>query len=114
MKLISLDPRWLMKDGVRKGFVFRTPVPNPKKVRFWQSCFFEPTPHAEQRKMFDDALPETGASQVQGCNAACGWTLTGTPEDASFDTITITPSLDGSAGGLWHGYITAGEIVGGW
>ena len=50
---------------------------------------------------------------AQYCNQASGWTVAGGIENATFDTMTVTPSLDGSAGGLWHGFITNGEIVGG-
>lgn len=49
----------------------------------------------------------------QPCNPNCNWTVAGGIENASFDSMSVTPSLDGSAGGLWHGFITAGQIVGG-
>ena len=54
MRLIDLDPRWLVKDDQRVGI-----------------------------------------------------------DVATFETMTVTPSLDGSAAGNWHGFITNGEIVGG-
>jgi hypothetical protein len=47
------------------------------------------------------------------CAAGCGWACSPAPADADFASLTVTPSLDGSAGGLWHGFITNGEIVGG-
>lgn len=50
---------------------------------------------------------------VQPCNPAGRWTIVGGVENASFETMTVKPSLDGSKGGLWHGFITNGEIVGG-
>lgn len=49
----------------------------------------------------------------QPCNQSSGWKITGGIENASFETMTVTPSIDGSAGGLWHGFITNGQIVGG-
>lgn len=119
MRLMDLDPRWLVEDGRKVGFVFKSPT-DPK---WWQTCLFEPG-----RKMFccpnctreDEFCPHSqsglvmaagvSAEAFQGCNRDCGWTAHG---DLDFETLTVTPSLDGSAGGLWHGFITNGEIVGG-
>lgn len=69
MKLTDLDPQWIVRDGKRIGFTFKSPT----KPENRQSCF----------------------------------------DAATFETMTVTPSLDGSAGGLWHGFITNGVIVGG-
>ena len=41
-----------------------------------------------------------------GPGAAKRWTKTGD----TFDTMTLTPSIDTSAAGHWHGFITNGEI----
>jgi hypothetical protein len=35
------------------------------------------------------------------------WTLVGD----SFESLTISPSVDASAAGHWHGFIQAGKIV---
>jgi hypothetical protein len=51
--------------------------------------------------------------RVQPCNPASKWDVIGGIALANFETISVTPSLDGSAAGLWHGHITNGEIVGG-
>lgn len=110
MKLIDLDPRWLMRDGQRVGFIFKS----PSDPRWFQSCVIAPTPHAMQHNWFDTALPEFGEygwTKVQGCKPECAWSIAGGIENASFETISVTPSLDGSAGGLWHGFITDGQIA---
>ena len=115
MKLTDLDPRWLLLDGKRVGFIFRSPT----KPMWWQSCLFQPTKHGDQKALFNAALDVQGTnreyafSTVQGCNESCGWSPSPTPDEATFETINVTPSIDGSAGGLWHGYITNGQIVGG-
>jgi len=109
MKLIDLDPRWLLRDGLRAGFIFKSPA-NPA---WYQSCMFQPTMWKDQREMFNAALPEHGEhawSKVQGCAIDCAWTPKPTADAANFETISVTPSLDGSKGGLWHGFITDGEI----
>jgi hypothetical protein len=124
MRLTDLDPRWLWKDGIRIGFIFLCPTekarhdgsPNPTPWR--QTCFVQATPHDEQDAAVNaamvDKLDEDGEfHQAQLCNPGAGWIVSGGIEKATFETISVTPSLDGSAGGLWHGFITAGEIVGG-
>lgn len=103
MKLTELDPRWLIKDGRRIGFTFTSPT----KVEWRQSCFVESFPTQEQWKLFD----AQGFENTQGCKQSCRWQIAGGIESADFATITVTPSLDGSAGGLWHGFITNGEII---
>lgn len=107
MRLLDLDPQWLLKDGKRVGFTFISPT-NPK----WrQSCFTNPPKHSEQDELFEAAHGEDYA--VQGCNPAAHWAIAGGIDAATFETMTVTPSLDGSQGGLWHGFITNGAIAGG-
>jgi hypothetical protein len=112
MKLLDLDPQWLVRGGKRVGFTFISPVQHPPRVRsdgsisptIWrQSCFAAPTPSDDQ-----DALLESFT--VQHCNPSAAWKIAGGIDIATFETITVTPSIDGSAGGLWHGFITNGEI----
>lgn len=107
MQLIDLDPHWIVRAGVRLGFVFRSPT----RPDHWQSCFVDPPKVSDQLDLFDAILGETEI--VQPCNPAAHWSIAGGIEAASFETMTVTPSLDGSAGGLWHGFITGGAIVGG-
>src|ERR1044072_628178 len=106
MRLTELDPRWLLKGGQRVGFVFRNPVRGHKG--WWVSCFFAPTPEDEQEKLIEEVL---GADAIyQQCNPAHGWSIVGDkPTPANFETISITPSLDGGPN-MWHGHITNGEI----
>ena len=122
MKLVDLDPTWLMEDGQKVGFAFTSPT-NPKWL---QTCFFKAGRKfmccaSEECARRDEAFcPHSqgglcqaaglDANWIQGCNPACAWTPQG---DLDFATLTVTPSLDGSAGGLWHGHITNGQIVGG-
>lgn len=112
MRLTDLDPRWLIKNGKRVGFIFRCPL-EPANDRIWQSCFFEPTPHTMQWSLFEQAGSEQFRWIVQGCKETIGWKCTPAPEQATFNNISIKPSIDGSAGGNWHGHITNGEIKGG-
>lgn len=106
MRLTELDPVWLIKDGKRVGFTFVSPVDT--KCR--QSCFVDPPPRREQWDLFE---AHHGDEMVQGCKETAHWTIDGGIDNADFAHMTVKPSIDGSAGGTWHGHITAGEIVGG-
>jgi hypothetical protein len=115
MRLCDLDPRWLTKDGRRVGFIFLSPTRKNGPVHWRQTCFFEKTPFREQRalvwaEMADQADEDREFGNWQPCKQDFAWKLHGEP---NFETLTVTPSLDGSAGGLWHGFITNGQIVGG-
>jgi hypothetical protein len=112
VRLTDLDPRWLIKDGSRVGFLFRCPL-EPSNSNRLQSCFFQATPRREQWDIVETALGEDREGHVQFCRPDFGWSCSPSPEQATFENITITPSIDGSAGGNWHGFITNGDIVGG-
>lgn len=117
MRLVNLNPQWVMLNGRRIGFTFITPKKrvrsdgstNPGVER--QSCFAEPTKMNVQLDLFDQMHGEDAI--VQPCRQDFAWTIVGGIESADFAVMSVTPSLDGSAGGLWHGHITNGEIVGG-
>lgn len=112
MKLIDLDPQWILIDGKRIGFTFISPKDGHDGKRVYrQSCFVEPPQMREQLSAFE-ALHGQDAI-VQPCNSKAKWQIAGGIDAADFSSISVTPSLDGSAGGLWHGFITNGQIVGG-
>lgn len=98
MKLADLKPRWFVLEdgGPRVGLTFDCP-----------HCLVErlgvPFHHSAHAAMEDQyILARHGAQDAQHI-----WTLTG--ED-DFATLTLSPSVDASAAGHWHGFITAGEI----
>jgi hypothetical protein len=133
MRLIELDPVWLTFEGRRVGFIFRCPIEGKRDQ--WQTCFvekfylfksragsyssvdtaFEPDSQCGiVHACASDRIRDPGNScNWQSCNPEHQWTVEGGIENASFETISVTPSIDGSAGGNWHGYVTNGEIVGG-
>lgn len=133
MRLVELDPHWLMFEERRVGFIFRCPLPSRRTE--WQTCFvekfflfksragtyssgdiaFEPDSQCGiVHACAGEYIRDPGNScDWQSCNPDCQWVVDGGIANASFETISVTPSLDGSKGGNWHGHITAGEIVGG-
>lgn len=104
MKLLDLDPQWLVKDGRRVGFTFLSPTGKRGPIHWRQSCFVASPPSREQWALFGED------ANVQGCKPGVEWSIAGDIENASFETLSVTPSIDGSAGGQWHGFITNGEI----
>jgi hypothetical protein len=51
--------------------------------------------------------PAEGVWQdVVSCKKTCAWTRT----NDDFATMSITPSIDASQSGHWHGFITNGAI----
>jgi hypothetical protein len=115
VRLLDCEPKWLLKDGKRVGFIFRSPT----KPQCWQSCFETPPSEKEQYRLFhavlggDDDDRDYGRSDVQACEPKARWTITPAIAVADFASLSVKPSLDGSKGGNWHGFITNGQIVGG-
>ncbi len=113
MKLLDLDPRWFdvpgvgtNKDGVtflcpcatcqngtpvRLAVQFKNPVGGSDAVTMSAK---EVIRHVHELRTFD--VPPKGPV----------WERTG----ETFEQMTLSPSVDASASGHWHGYITKGEI----
>lgn len=127
MKLVELEPHWLEYQGRRVGLMFRCPHCPPTPKRQWLSCFFEPAGSFPKtgdgyldgymngdRALFGAALKATGdiewrrtAEEVISCKHAIAWTRAGD----DFASISITPSIDASRAGHWHGFVTNGAIT---
>jgi hypothetical protein len=110
MRLIDLDPRWFealdrdqfYDEKSRAGFTFLCP-------------------HCQQTRIAVTTRPLKASDQFEGLAALhpdshgdivpakqmFAWTIDG--ED--FATISVTPSVDASASGHWHGFIKNGDIV---
>ncbi len=131
MRLLDLRPRWLLWECERIGIMFLCPHCATNKGDTWLTCFFRapgtlpriPDNDPElalqgsrgERRLFLEAFRAMGHldpleacyHNVVNCKATCAWTRVG--ED--FDTLSVTPSLDASAAGHWHGHIKNGEIA---
>lgn len=101
MRLLDLDPRWLIDpvDGRRIGFVFRSPTSD----RWWQTCLFESGRRffmcaaCSERSVEYCEHSQAGLVAAAGiiaanevaqlCNPKCSWTVVG---DFDFTTLTIT------------------------
>jgi Family of unknown function (DUF6527) len=99
LRLIDLDPEWLSPN------LFTFLCPHCQKWRL--SCKNIPMGHNAQAELFDSKYGEYAQSDlVVGCKEDVSWTINGT----DFATLSVTPSIDASASGHWHGHITGGEI----
>lgn len=99
MKLIDLSPKWfvLEDEGPRVGLTFLCPHCRSTHL----GVAFH---HAGKAAMEDQyILAHHGANDTQHI-----WTL---PGQDDFATLTLSPSIDASASGHWHGWITNGEAT---
>jgi hypothetical protein len=88
MRLTDLEPRWI---GPKAGLTFDCPG----------LCCAGATGKKRLFVLFEDpALPLGVVSDRR-------WYRTGT----TFEDLTLTPSLDWSSIGHWHGFIRDGEVV---
>lgn len=106
MKLTDLEPGWIEHEGRRVAIIFRCPHCLDAKTRWWLTCFFEPSGTLPKQFIYD--LGELkGDDIVNGCKPTTKWTR----NNDDFASMSITPSIDASHSGHWHGHITNGAIV---
>lgn len=98
MKLSDLDPHWyaLEEGGPRVGLTFLCPHCRIQRIGV--------TFHHRGREAIEDAYIHARASAGE---------LIWTEDGEDFNNLSLTPSVDVSAAGHWHGFVTGGEVVGG-
>lgn len=99
MKLTDLSPRWLTPDT----FIFK----NPTGGSDWLSCTRVGLTHSEQQKLFYKDNPDLKRTCIVGTTPGYAWAFKGN----DFATLTVTPSIDASRSGNWHGFVTNGNIA---
>ena len=100
MRLTERDPHWVSESVTRHGQAMGFEC--PCKV-----CMKSANP---LRLSVPFANPLDGGTPVKGFNTSGFlWHR----EGETFETITVSPSVDASGFGHWHGVITNGELVGG-
>jgi hypothetical protein len=70
-----------------------------------------------QRELFEKEFGDDWPNKIVPANPDFAWTVTAwditdayIPEDEVFGSVSVTPSIDASLSGHWHGFITNGEI----
>lgn len=101
MRLLDLEPRWLSPNV----FAFR--CPHCQKV--WLTCKNVVMSNKDQRELAVAANLEPTGLRCGAVlmDAGCAWKW----DNADFATMSVTPSIDASKSGHWHGRITKGEIA---
>lgn len=93
MKLTELDPKWISHAGRdRVGVRFLCPH---CRSTYLAVLFKNPV---------DGGFPVSDAYDGIGANFGNRWQRDGD----TFDTLSISPSIDTSGTGHWHGYVTGG------
>lgn len=106
LKLTDLEPRWL-SDNV---FTFKCPhcVSGGREKPYWLCCKNVAMDHREQFRLFyeNGGFARGNGFIVVPMRADAIWTW----NTRDFATMSVTPSIDASPSGDWHGHITNGEI----
>lgn len=95
MKLTELNPRWyvLRDGGPRVGFTFDCPHCRTQRLGI---------------AVHDEGHRIIAAQEPQAFPPGTVWQITG---GVDFHDISLTPSIDASGFGHWHGFITFGEAA---
>jgi hypothetical protein len=100
VRLVDLQPKWLSKDV----FIFRSPA----GAGDWITCKRVAMSTPDQYALIYKDNPEYVGQSVVCTVPEMVWSIDGD----NFETMTVSPSLDFSASGNWHGFIRQGNIVG--
>lgn len=98
MRLLDLDPRWfVLEDGGRRvGLTFMCPHCRDPSIRL--AIAF----HHSASAPLEDAY-----IMAKSPGTAHIWTVVGADD---FAAMTLTPSVDASGSGHWHGFVTNGVV----
>lgn len=108
MRLIDLQPRWIERAGERVMFIFK--CPHCPGSTTWLSCKRVAMKTSEQYDLIAahcaDLRDDGALHEVVSTKQDVAWTIIGD----DFETMTVSPSIDASPSGDWHGFIRNGEI----
>jgi len=99
MKLTDLEPAWLSPDV----FIFK----NPTGGNDYLTCKRVVMSFKDQYELIYKQNPQYIGKCVVTTKADMAWKFEGN----DFDALTVMPSIDASASGNWHGFITNGTII---
>jgi len=107
MRLTDLSPHWIVlrNGGDAVGITFRCPhcPPGERGESTYLGVFFSTPVDRDQTQTDEANWPQYMVEHPERKY----WARSG--ED--FDTLSLTPSVDVSAHGHWHGFITNGAVT---
>ena len=109
MKLLELDPKWWTVDGRVVGCHFLCPHCRKESVGI---AFANPVdggapgPAILAGGMPKEVHAALFENRIFTIPPGHQWTRTGD----TFENLSLTPSVDASRAGCWHGFVTNGEI----
>lgn len=101
VNLTDLHPKWFEHDNAILGFTFL--CPHCQSIRL--ACALKPMPPGVHRQVFGEENQHYG-HEVVGTKPTDVWSV----NCQDFHMMSVTPSLDASQSGHWHGHITNGVI----
>lgn len=105
-RLSELDPRWFTFGGVRAGFIFKCPCCAGSPIYLTcKSVFMQVI--SDQVKEIEAQHPDVKISELVPAKKDVCWNIIGD----DFTNLSVTPSIDASPAGHWHGFITNGLIA---
>jgi len=111
MRLSTLDPHWVNEDGdhdtVKKGVTFLCPHCQQRRLGVFFDAPICGSPPVDLVAFNRDRLRADGHPFDDIHVGRILWHRVG----ETFEDLTLTPSIDASAFGCWHGNITAGEAT---
>jgi hypothetical protein len=113
MRLADLEPRWFDVPGIgatKDGVTFLCPcamcLQTPEKQVRLAAQFANPVDGPPRARMsLDETLWHVHELRTFDVPPGFLWQRTG----VTFETLTLSPSVDASASGHWHGFVTHGE-----
>lgn len=112
MKLVELEPRWFSVNGNddKDGVTFLCPccLAQPEKQTRLAVQFANPI-GCEPKSLMTNKQKTEHVHELRTFDVPPGflWQRIG----ETFETLTLTPSVDCSASGHWHGFINAGVVT---
>jgi hypothetical protein len=113
--LLELAPHWVVDTdgGPHIGLTFACPhcvraQPGVDLERGGPIQFLGVAFHHRGHEAMDDAIIRVAIPSAASGFARHIWTCDGLDD---FESLTLTPSVDASASGHWHGFITNGQVT---
>lgn len=100
MRLVDLDPHWLVS---RDANGYEQPGGRRIGITFLCPCGCRGTDR--ERRLW-----ATFKNPIDGGEAEPDWPVYWQRSGETFEDLTLSPSIDASRFGHWHGFITNGEV----